>query len=102
MLTHHPGYTLVHNTRCSLLIKLNRTDEFVRACELAVLKNPYHPDTYLNLGVAYTKLGDLSRAETAFRRMLMLDQSNVVGMYKLASVLQASRQTQALLEAREL
>ena len=106
VLSQHPTYNPIHNTHCSLLIKLNRTDEIIRACELAVLKNPTLSDTHLNLGMAYMRLGYSSRAENSFRNMLVASgyrgHMYVVGMVHLATVLQATGQTKDLSEARQL
>lgn len=106
VLTQHPTYNPIHSTHCSLLIKLNRTREFVPACEQAVMKNPSLSDTHYNLGVAYMKVGHLSQAETYFRNLLVLSESgsslHTEGLSQLATVLQATGRSGALLEARQL
>ncbi len=100
--SRHPGYAHILNTRCSLLIKLNRTDRFIRACEMAVWHNQGVADAHFNLGVAYSKLGYLEQAEMALRNMLVVAPGSVVAMGHLAKALLASGTTQHLLEARTL
>ena len=102
VLSRHPSYVHILNTRCSLLIKLNRTDQFIQACEMAVWRNQAVPDAHFNLGMAYTKLGYLDRAEMAFRNLLLVAPGNRVGMHHLAKALLATGNTQQLLEARAL
>lgn len=102
VLNQHPTYNPLLNTRCAVLIKLNRTDQFIRACEMAVYRNQGLLDAHYNLGIAYMKLGHLSHAEGSFRNMLALDSPSTVARIHLASVLQASGSTQQLSEARQL
>ena len=102
VLQHYPSYSPIHNTRCSILIKLNRTDEFVQACELAVMRNRRTTSAHYNLGVAYMKLGFTKQAERSFRNMLVLDHKDPVALFHLAYALQSSGQTPQLLEARQL
>lgn len=102
VMSQHPGYPPILNTRCSLLIKLNRTNQFIRACEMAVWRNQRLANAHYNLGIAYTKLGYLDQAEMAFRNLLVVAPGNTVGMHHLAQTLQATGNTQQLLEARTL
>ncbi len=102
VLTQHPSYTQVLNTRCAILIKLNWTDQFIRACEMAVWRNQGLPDAHYNLGVAYTRLGFLEQAEMAYRNMLVVAPGSVVATRQLAKALQATGSSQQLLEARTL
>ena len=102
VLTHHPHYTKSFETKCSILLKLNQTSQILHACEEAVWNNQGLPSAYFNLGVAYMKLGHLLHAEMTFRSMLALDDSNVLGMSHLASLLQTTGKTEHLLEARLL
>lgn len=100
--SQHPAYAPILNTRCSILIKLNWTNQFIQACELGVMRNQGLPNAHYNLGVAYMKLGYLKQAEAAFRNMLLLDTSSAVARFHLATVLQTTGKTQQLLEARLL
>lgn len=102
VLTHHPHYTKSFETKCSILLKLNRTRQFIYACEEAVWNNQGLPSAYYNLGVAYLKLGYLSNAQKTFRNVLSLDGSNTLGMSHLATVLQTTGKTEDFLEARQL
>lgn len=100
--SQHPTYAPIYNTHCSVLMKLNRTDQLIRACELGVLRNQGLLDAHYNLGMAYMKLDYLTQAETSFRNMLVLDRSSTVAKFHLATVLQSAGTTQQLLEARIL
>lgn len=102
VLSQHPAYSRIYNTRCLLLIKLNRTHEFIPACETAVRRNPALPDAHYNLGMGYMKLGYLSQAEVSFRNMVLLSRGSKVALFHLATVLQTTGHTQELLEARTL
>ena len=102
VLSQHPSYNPLLITRCAILIKLNRTDQFIRACEMAVYRNQGHLDAHYHLGIAYQKLGHLSHAEGSFKNMLVLDSTSNVARFHLASVLQASENTHQLSEARQL
>jgi len=102
VLSQHPSYSPIHNTRCSVLMKLNHTHECIKACELAVVRNPALAEAHYNLGLAYKRQGYLSQAEMAFRNMLAVTRGSTVAMSHLATVLQDTGQTTSLLEARKL
>lgn len=102
VLSQHPTYTPIFKTRCSILLKLNWTDQFIQACEQGVRRNRGSPEAHYNLGVAYMKLGHITQAETSFRNMLVLDQSSTLARFHLATVLQDTGKTQQMLEARLL
>lgn len=102
VLSQHPTYTPIFNTRCSILLRLNRTDQFIQACEQGVSRNRGLQDAHYNLGVAYMKLGYMAHAETAFRNTLMLDRSSTVAQFHLATLLQTTGKTKQVLEARLL
>ena len=74
----------------------------LRACEYAVQTNPGLSMSHYNLGTVYMKMGDLARAEIAFRNMLIVDRGSTLGVFHLAKVLQTTGQTSNLLEARQL
>jgi tetratricopeptide (TPR) repeat protein len=102
VLNHYPTYDPIFSTRCSILLKLNWTDQFIQACEQGVIRNKHLPEAHYNLGIAYTKLGHMSHAVTFFTNMLELDRDSTVARYHLASVLQTSGEAQQLMEARLL
>ncbi len=102
VLAEHPKYGRIYTTRCSILIKLNRTSDFISKCKLAVQISPGFPPAHYNLGVAYMKLGYLAQAETTFRNLLSVERGSILGMFHLATVLQTTGRTQDLLESREL
>ena len=102
VLKEHPDYTIMYATRCSIIIKLNRTADFIHDCDLAVRMNPGLSNAHYNLGIACMKLGYLSQAEVSFRNMLVLDSGSLVAMFHLATVLQNTGRIKDMLEARNL
>lgn len=91
----------LQTTKCSILLKLNRTRQAIDSCTAAIKMNPAIPTAHYNLGVAHMMNGHLMEAEKAFRDVLSIEQSTL-GMFHLATVLQRSGNRQDLMEAREL
>ena len=102
VLSRYPKHAKSLKTKCSILLQLNQTGEFIYTCEKALWYNQGDPAAYYDLGVAYTKLGYLSDAEKVLRKMLERDSSSVPGKSYLANILQGTGKTQDLVEARQL
>jgi len=101
VLRGYPEHSTSLHTKCSILLKLNRTGDFIYACEKALWHNQRNPDAFYNLGVAYTRIGYYSDAENILRKMLER-YSSVMGKSLLANVLLDTGKQQDMAEARQL
>ena len=68
-------------------------DEYIAALQF----NADHPQTYINLGNLYLRLGDTGEAEQAYRRLLVLDDSFVPAYINLADLYRVTGREQAAL-----
>jgi len=71
----------------------NAVDEYIAA----QLFNADHPQTYINLGNLYLRMGDVGEAELAYRRLLVLDETFSPGYINLADLYRATGREQAAL-----
>ena len=101
-ITLYPNRHQLLTTKCAILVKMNQSGQAIPLCEDALRQNSYSPQAYFNLGLAYSRLGYISHAETALWNSVMLDSSNRDALYHLATILQASSNTKGLHEAQKL
>ena len=65
-----PGNPAIQNGAASALLELDRADEIPALMDKVKIYYPTHLNTFLNLGRAYLKLSDWSRAKEALERAL--------------------------------
>ncbi len=68
-----PNFSEAHNNLCALLIRKEKFDEAIANCEKAV-ENVLYPTperAYYNMGLAYQKKGDETKAIESFRKGLI-------------------------------
>jgi Flp pilus assembly protein TadD len=68
-------------------------DEYIAALQF----NADHPQTYINLGNLYLRMGEAGEAEQAYRRLLLMDDSFVPAYINLADLYRATGREQAAL-----
>jgi len=72
-------------------------DEYIAAQQF----NADHPQTYINLGNLYLRMGDAGEAELAYRRLLVLDETFAPGYINLADLYRVTGREQAALSTLE-
>ena len=75
------------NMKGYLLHNLNRSSEAVDTLQQVLRANPAHKDSLYHLGIAYSKLGEMEKAETLLRKVLKLDMTNGRAMLHLGLLL---------------
>ena len=93
---------MLHTTRASLLVKLNRTLDAVAASKAALHLNPGQAGAHYYLGLALWKMAELEAAEQAFHDALLIDPSSSLLMLHLGVVLHGIGSREKLLEAELL
>lgn len=74
-------------------------DEIVHTFQLATMVRPDFTRAYNNLGVAYTRIGDLDAAEGAYRRAIEIDSEVDAAFHNLGNLKMRQNDPVAALEA---
>ena len=100
-LTMKPGLLELLNMKGYLLHMMDRPSESVATLQHALKTSPNNRDSLYHLGMAYSKLGEIEKAEVLFRRVLQLDSTNGRTMLHLGLLLakKETTNTEALIEA---
>ena len=87
-ISYDKSYSRARNNYASLLYQLGRYDEAMSQLELVVADILYEKrsDAFISLGRCAQKLNRLDRAEEAYTRALMMDDSNDRAVLELASI----------------
>lgn len=100
-LTMKPGLLELLNMKGYILHMMDRPSESVATLQHALKTSPNNRDSLYHLGMAYSKLGEIEKAEVLFRRVLQLDSTNGRTMLHLGLLLakKETTNTEALIEA---
>ena len=77
-------------------------NEAMHAFEAALKDNPDHIGANYKLGKILVDLGDLGRAERYFRRVLLINESELTTKFQLGALLVKSTEPERLREAEQL
>ena len=76
MVESDPRHVESLNDLVNRILKRGNLEQSFRFLNMAAEANPEYPDTYNNLGKAYTKTGETEKAIRAYRKTLSLDPGN--------------------------
>jgi len=79
-----PEKTEFAKTEINTLIRMNKVDEAKAELEAAIAKEPSNPELYFTLGVMHEELGNMEKAQDAYKKAIEADGDYYNAIFNLA------------------